>query len=110
MFRGDRTTPDSAATIHSQALGVFVHAMAQGSLSQLDKEYLGGMVAARTGVSQTEGEQRASQAFAQIQEAAEAARKATAHALYWTFLALLVGAFSASVAATIGGRQRDRMA
>jgi hypothetical protein len=27
--------------------------------------------------------------------------------MYWTFLALLIGAFSASFAATIGGKQRD---
>jgi hypothetical protein len=40
----------------------------------------------------------------------ENARKAVAHAMYWTFLALLIGAFSASVAATVGGKQRDRMA
>ena len=43
------------------------------------------------------------------QEAADAARKSTAHVLYWTFLALLVGAFCASVAAIIGGKQRDRV-
>ena len=30
--------------------------------------------------------------------------------LYWTFLALVVGAFSASLAATFGGKQRDRVA
>jgi hypothetical protein len=37
-------------------------------------------------------------------------RQAIAHSLYWTFVALLVGAFCASAAATIGGRERDRMA
>jgi hypothetical protein len=37
------------------------------------------------------------------------ARKATAHLLLWFFLALLMGAFSASYAATIGGRQRDHV-
>jgi hypothetical protein len=37
-------------------------------------------------------------------------RKAIAHSLYWTFVALLCGAFCASVAATIGGKERDRMA
>jgi hypothetical protein len=40
----------------------------------------------------------------------EERRKAIAHSLYWTFVALLMGAFCASVAATIGGRERDRMA
>jgi hypothetical protein len=29
--------------------------------------------------------------------------------MYWTFPALLIGAFSASVAATIGGKERDRV-
>jgi hypothetical protein len=27
--------------------------------------------------------------------------------MYWTFLALLIGAFCASLAATVGGKQRD---
>ncbi len=40
----------------------------------------------------------------------EERRKAIAHSLYWTFVALLMGAFCASVAATIGGKERDRMA
>jgi len=31
----------------------------------------------------------------------------TAHTLLWLFVALLVGAFSASYAGTIGVRQRD---
>jgi hypothetical protein len=30
-----------------------------------------------------------------------------AHSLYWLVVALLIGAFSGSFAATIGGRQRD---
>ena len=42
-------------------------------------------------------------------QAADTARKAVAHSMYWTFLALLIGAFCASFAATIGGRERDRV-
>jgi hypothetical protein len=38
------------------------------------------------------------------------ARSVAAQTALWSVLALLVGAFSASVAATIGGRQRDRLA
>jgi len=45
--------------------------------------------------------------FAQARQAADNARKAIAHSMYWTFLALLVGAFFASFAATIGGKRRD---
>jgi hypothetical protein len=45
----------------------------------------------------------------QQRQAAEAARKETGRFLLWTFVALLVGAFCASYAATIGGRQRDHL-
>jgi hypothetical protein len=50
---------------------------------------------------------RADQAKAHAQEAADKARKASAHAALWLFVSLLVGAFVASFAATFGGRQRD---
>jgi hypothetical protein len=39
---------------------------------------------------------------------ADAARKAAAAFSLWAFASLLVGAFVASLAATIGGRARDR--
>ncbi len=45
--------------------------------------------------------------IATTKAAAEAARKAAAHSALWMFVALLFGAFIASVAATLGGRQRD---
>jgi hypothetical protein len=63
----------------------------------------------RAGVSQQEAEKRVDDGYTQAQQAADTARKAVAHAMYWTFLALLVGAFCASFAATIGGRERDRV-
>ncbi len=50
-----------------------------------------------------------SQAIAEAQQLEEDARKATAHFLLWMFIALLTGAFCASFAATIGGRQRDHV-
>ena len=54
-------------------------------------------------------QQRVADAMTQVQQNADTARKAAAHSLYWLFLALLMGAFCASFAATIGGRQRDRI-
>lgn len=50
-----------------------------------------------------------SQIEQQERQAAEAARKETGRFLLWTFVALLIGAFCASYAATIGGRQRDHL-
>ena len=51
----------------------------------------------------------ASQLAEQERQAAEAARRETGRFLLWTFVALLIGAFCASYAATIGGRQRDHL-
>jgi hypothetical protein len=88
---------------------IMLNALREGSLPISDRAYLAQVVAARSGVSQPDAEKRVDEAFSETQQATEAARKALAHAMYWTFLALLVGAFCASLAATIGGRQRDRM-
>jgi formate/nitrite transporter FocA (FNT family) len=61
------------------------------------------------GIGQNDATQRPSDVLAQARQEADAARKATARLLLWTFVALLIGAFCASYAATIGGRQRDHM-
>jgi hypothetical protein len=52
---------------------------------------------------------RISEVIADARETEDVSRRATAHVLLWLFLALLMGAFSASYAATIGGRQRDHV-
>ncbi len=86
---------------------IFANGLKEGSLPTADKTYLAQVVAANTGASEPDAEREVDSTFAQAQQAAENARKAIAHSMYWTFLALLVGAFCASFAATIGGRQRD---
>lgn len=88
---------------------ILANALRAGEIPPADKTYLAQVVSARTGVSETDAEKRVNDVFAQARQAADKTRKATAHAMYWTFLALLVGAFCASFAATIGGRQRDRV-
>ncbi|MCM2564999.1 hypothetical protein [Janthinobacterium kumbetense] len=97
---------------------IFATGLSTGSLAADDRAYLGQVVASRTGLTQAEAEARvdavygraakaAADAKAQAQQAAEAARKAGAHTALWMFVALLLGAFVASLAATFGGRQRD---
>jgi hypothetical protein len=88
---------------------IFVNALRQGNIPATDKSYLAQLVAARTGVSEPEAEKRVDDVYAQATQAADTARKVAAHSMYWTFLALLIGAFCASFAATIGGKQRDRV-
>jgi hypothetical protein len=81
--------------------------MAQGTMTGADKTYLAQLVSARTGLNQSDAENRVSQVFADAQQSAETARKALAHLSLWLFVALLAGAFCSSYAGTIGGRQRD---
>ncbi|MGX9729786.1 hypothetical protein ACWYXO_04010 [Janthinobacterium aestuarii] len=97
---------------------IFATSLSTGSLAADDRAYLGQVVASRTGLTQAEAEARvdavygraakaAADAKARAQQAADTARKAGAHTALWMFVALLLGAFVASLAATFGGRQRD---
>jgi hypothetical protein len=108
-----RTNSPSAvqddAAVRSEVGVIFVNALRQGNIPAADKSYLAQVVAARTGVNPSDAEKRVDDVFAQATQATDTARKALAHTMYWTFLALLIGAFCASFAATIGGKQRDRM-
>ncbi|WP_017522648.1 hypothetical protein [Pusillimonas noertemannii] len=92
--------------------------IAQGEISAEDKTYLTRVIAQRAGVSEAQAQERLDQVTAQAKqaadeletkarEAADAARKAAAALALWIFASLLVGAFVASLAATIGGRARD---
>ncbi len=97
---------------------IFVEALRNGSLSADDTHYVGQLVAQRTGLSQQDAEKRVTDTFARAKaaaddaankakEAADKARKAVAYSSLWMFVALLVGAFGASLMATYGGRRRD---
>jgi hypothetical protein len=103
-----RTGPDDAA-LRTEIGLIFLNGLREGNIPPADRSYLAQILAARTGISETEAEKRVDDTFAQAIQAADTARKAAAHSMYWTFLALLIGAFCASFAATIGGKQRDRV-
>ena len=110
LFRTDGSKPvvENASATREAAI-IFATSLKQGNLSATDKTYLDQMVMSRTGVSQSEADKRVSDAFLSAKSSAEAARKAIAHSLLWTFIALLIGAFCASLSGTIGGRQRDHV-
>lgn len=110
LFRQERA--DAAAmdaAMYAEASRLFAHSLMQDEVSGADRTYLGRLVAARTGLSQAEAEKRVSDTILAAKQASDALRKATSHLLLWAFVALLIGAFSASYAATIGGRQRDNV-
>ena len=109
LFRSESAKPDSNSTsVRGEAGRIIANALRQGDISA-DKSYLAQLIAARTGLSQADAEKRVSDVFARAQQTADTARKTVAHSLLWAFLALLIGAFCASFAATIGGRQRDHV-
>jgi hypothetical protein len=97
---------------------IFMNAIRTEPLSAEDIRYVGQLVAQRTGLTQQDAEKRVIDTYARVQaklrdaenaakEAADKGRKASAYAALWLFISLLIGAFVASFAATVGGRQRD---
>jgi len=113
LFRSSQppSAPASAndASMREEAGLIFAHGLRQRELKAEDSNYVASMVASRTGLNQADAEKRVSDIFQRDQQAADAARKAIAHSLYWLFVALLLGAFCASLAATWGGRRRDHV-
>jgi hypothetical protein len=81
-----------------------------GDLQSDDKSYLANQVAAETGVSATEAQQRVDAALTSIRQAADKARKTTSALGFFTALSMLIGAFIASVAAAYAGELRDKHA
>jgi len=97
-----------------EAFHIAVSAAANGNVSAEDKTYLSNLVAAKTGATPEDAQKRVDAFIQSVQEdatkakaAADEARKSAATAALYTALALLIGAFIASVAAVIGGRLRD---
>ncbi len=115
---GSTAGDGTAAASNAEAGKIFVRGIESGSLAADDAQYLSQVVATRTGISPQDAQKRVSDTFAKAQasvqdaeakakETADKARKAGAYASLWLFFALLLGAFTASYAATVGGRQRD---
>jgi hypothetical protein len=111
LFRGGRaSTAAEDVAAKTDAAAVFAHTMAnRTNLTPDDRNYVADLVAARTGIAHTEAEARVTNVFDRDLAAADQARKSVAHSLYWLFVALLLGAFTASFAATLGGRRRDHV-
>lgn len=109
LFRSSRRAAAEDAADRAEAGIIFTRALRDRQLSSDDKSYLSDLVASRTGLNHAEAESRVAGVFERDQQAADQTRKAVAHSLYWLFVALLLGAFSASFAATVGGRRRDHV-
>ncbi|HEY2615967.1 MAG TPA: hypothetical protein VGI78_01380 [Acetobacteraceae bacterium] len=115
LFRKDQ--PDANASsqdARAEAGRIVARTLANGNLDPGDRTYLAKLIAARTGVSQADAEKRIDDTMAQMRaaedkgkQAADAARKASATGSFYLFFSMLIGAFIASAAGALGGRQRD---
>jgi hypothetical protein len=88
---------------------ILSHALREGTIPPADDAYLAQIVSTKSGLSETDAEKRVSDVFNSAQQSTDNVRRAMAHLSLWLFVALLSGAFFASYAGTIGGRQRDRV-
>jgi hypothetical protein len=110
LFRTDHPAATrNDQPLRAEAALILANGLRQPDMDKQDQAYLTNLVVAATGLSQPDAERRVTETVAAEREAADTARKAIAHSLYWLFVALLIGAFCASYAATIGGRQRDNV-
>lgn len=107
-------SPQGATDPRVEAGHILANAVATGGVPDEDRSYLADLVAARTGISQTEAQRRVDEFIAtakdadiKAREAADAARKAAAEASVYTALSMLIGAFIACITAALGGRLRD---
>ena len=109
----------TTAGFSTEVTRIFMNSIHTGdSLPDEDIRYVGQVVALHTGLTKQDAEKRVSDTYVRLQtrlrdmetvakEAADKGRKASAYAALWLFISLLIGAFVASFAATVGGRQRD---
>lgn len=110
LLRGSGSTPEKPdASDRAEISRTIAHDLQQGALSDGDRAYLAQLVSSRTGLNPSDSDKHVTAVFSEIQESAERARKTLAHLSLWLFVALLSGAFSASYAGTIGGKQRDHL-
>lgn len=117
LFRSDAPVGVSEDAANGVATRILARGVAQGgTLEPADRTYLAQIVAQRTRLNQAEAEARVDEALGKVQQAkadakqaAETAAKVAAWTALWTFVALLCGAFFASIAALFGGRRRDQV-
>lgn len=119
LFRDDRPAAVSDDAVRGTVTRIFVRSLSNnGQLAAEDRTYLAQLVAQRTNLTQADAERRVDEVYARTQkavadaklaaqQAADTAAKVAAWTSLWMFVALLIGAFFASLAATFGGRRRD---
>ncbi len=124
LFRFDELPTETIEQDYSlvwlEARRIFAGGLRAKSLPADDQHYLALMVARQTGLATADAEKRVAGIFdkartesvnqeQQAKQLADQTRKSAVHSALWMVVALLLGAFVASLAATLGGKQRDRV-
>jgi hypothetical protein len=111
LLRSDTPSAQTAANpadSRGELVRLFTTSFRNGSdLNPADRAYVAKVVSARTGLGQADAEKRVTEVTAQVKSDLDKARKAAAQLALWLTASLLIGAFSASLAATEGGGLRD---
>ncbi|MFZ6846478.1 hypothetical protein [Undibacterium sp. RuTC16W] len=119
LLRSDDGSLDANTAARAEVGKILSKDILSGALSHTDRDYLSKVITKRTGLTPIDAEKRVDMIYSQwsksvsdtsnaLKESADKARKAAANSALWMFINLLIGAFVASLSATIGGSQRDR--
>jgi hypothetical protein len=100
--------------IRAEAMDILAEGVANGGVAQADRLYLAQLVAQRTGLPPADAQERVTDVLNREQamvhrarQAVDASRTAASAGAVYSFVALLIGAFIASVSGAIGGKLRD---
>jgi hypothetical protein len=104
-----RTVTGNKAAVSAEAARIVANALRESEMPAADQHYLTHLIAGATGISQSDAGKRISEVLSYARQKEDTARKSSARLLIWLFFALIMGAFSASCAAMIGGKQRDHV-
>ena len=114
LFRGGQPGAPLTPETRSEVGRIFTNAVVDGEFPEDDRNYVAGLIAQNTGVTQEEARARVDQAVTAAEEAeqaardaAEAARKTALIVAFFTAASLAVSAAVAFFAAGLGGRHRD---
>lgn len=115
IYRSTQVDDAVTSPARVQAERILAAALATGRLDPDDRAWLVASASSRSGITPAEAERRVNAALARDQkivadgkQAADEARKAASRLAMLAALSLVIGAFIASVAAALGGRERDK--
>jgi len=108
LFRTEQANATVSAEDRQESSRIIAMGLMHGGeIPGNDRNYLVQLIAARTGLSPADADKRVETVVMREKASVETAEKNMAKASLFLTLALLVGAFIASAAATLGGRDRD---